>query len=389
MYQPAHPGKWNPEAPCYGRFYFDEPGDPERKRRTVPLGVCRTKTIARRLLREYIERTGINSQRTFREGTAPDLTFAEQAERWIRSLPTRRRRPVKPATIANWRHSLDKWLLPLIGENPLRDVGNAVLKKVIDKMTAAGLSAKTVVEHTRPIKMIVASLVDAEGNQIYPRVWNHDFVGMPIVDPTKQRRPTVTRAELESILERARPRYRMLFALLAATGLRIGECLGLCVEDFSPDCRVLHVKRSVWRCREQTPKTPNAARVVDIPEQLAAVLREYIIGRHGLLFATRDRKPFSQRNVLRAFHAAGATCGFHSLRRFRTETLRKEGVPEHLLRQWLGWHSTRSLTDLYAEGLKKDQALRQEWCERAGLGFSLNGLRGVTDSVSVETEKAA
>jgi integrase len=150
---------------------------------------------------------------------------------------------------------------------------------------------------------------------------------------------------------------------------------------------VLHVKRSVWHCREQAPKTFNAVRIVDIPEQLAAVLREYVTGRHGLLFATRDGKPLSHRNVHRAFHAAGAVCGFHALRRFRAEILRGEGVPEHFVRLWLG-HSARNLTDLYADGLKKNQALRQEWAERAGLGFTF-GLRRVTDSVSVETEKAA
>jgi hypothetical protein len=221
VYRPAHPGKWCSTAPCYGRYYDDTPGNPERIRRTVPLGVCRTKTIARRLLREYIERIGINSQRSFRESTAPDLTFAEQAEVWIRSLPTRRRRPVKPATIFGWRHSLDKWLLPLIGDTPLRDVGNAVLKRVVDAMSEAHLSAKTIVTHTRVLKLVVASAVNAEGEPVFPRVWNHNFCGMPIVDSSKQHRPTVTRAELESILERARPRYNCcsLCARLLAYGL--------------------------------------------------------------------------------------------------------------------------------------------------------------------------
>ena len=48
--------------------------------------------------------------------------------------------------------------------------------------------------------MVVASAVDADGEQIYPRKWNHDFIGMPIVEPRKQHRPTVTEAELGEIL---------------------------------------------------------------------------------------------------------------------------------------------------------------------------------------------
>ncbi len=389
VYQPAHPGKWNPAAPCYGRYWIDISGDPERRRRTVSLGVCRTKTTARQRLREHIEREGVNSKQAFNQNTVPATTFREQAERWIASLPTRRRKPVKPATVYGWRHSLGKWLLPLIGDTLLAEVGNAAMRTVIEKMAAAGLGPQSIVTHTRVIKMVVASAVDAEGEQIYPRKWNHDFVGLPIVDPTKQHRPTVTKAELEAILTKMKPRFRSLVALLAGTGLRIGEALGLKTEDLTPDCRVLRVRRSVWQGREQEPKTANAVRVVDIPETLAQVLREYVDGKSGYLFTTRDGgRALNRRNVLRSLHAGGAMCGFHALRRFRTETLRRVRVPEDLVRLWLG-HAAHSVTDTYAKGLSEDEAWRQEWAERAGLGFSLSGLHEVTKSVSIESVKAA
>ena len=74
------------------------PGSPDRIRRTIPLGVCRTKTVARQRLRDYIEREAINSTEAFRQNTAPGFTFQQQAECWIASLPARKRRPVKPAT---------------------------------------------------------------------------------------------------------------------------------------------------------------------------------------------------------------------------------------------------------------------------------------------------
>jgi integrase len=389
VYQPAHPGKWNPAAPCYGRYWIDIPGDPERRRRTVSLGVCRTKTTARQRLREHIEREGVNSKQAFNQNTVPATTFREQAERWIASLPTRRRKPVKPATVYGWRHSLDKWLLPLIGDTLLAEVGNAAMRMVIEKMAAAGLGPQSIVTHTRVIKMVVASAVDAEGDQIYPRKWNHDFVGLPIIDPTKQYRPTVTKAELEAILTKMKPRFRLLAALLAGTGLRIGEALGLKTEDLTPDCRVLRVRRSVWQGREQEPKTANAVRVVDIPETLAQVLREYIKGKSGYLFGTRSGgRVLNYRNVLRALHAGGAMCGFHALRRFRTETLRRARVPEDLVRLWLG-HAAHSVTDTYAKGLSEDVPWRQEWAERAGLGFSLSGLQEVTKLVAMESVKAA
>jgi integrase len=381
-----HSEKWDPEGKTYGRFWIDVPGS-KRRRKTIALGVCRTSSIARQRLREYIETTGVNSKQTFTSATAPATTFRAQAENWIASLATRRRKPVKPATISGWRHSLDKWLLPNLGDMLLVDVANGALKSIIEKMAAAGLAPQSIVTHAKVVKMVVASAVNAEGEEIYPRKWNHNFVGMPIVDPTKQHRPTVSQADLQGILAAINTRYTVLVVLLAGTGLRIGEALGLKAGDLTSDCRLLHVRRSIWNGREQQPKTENAVRVVDIAEQLAIILREYVAGKTGYLFSTRNGTPLSQRNVRRALHAAGATCGFHSFRRYRAAMLRKTRVPEDLIGLWLG--HARTLTDRYATQLTEDVEYRSDWCERVGLGFSLIGLQGLQNVLSVHTEKVA
>ncbi len=180
----------------------------------------------------------------------------------------------------------------------------------------------------------------------------------------------------------------MLFALLAGTGLRIGEALGLKTADLSENCTVLHVRRSIWGGQEQSPKTPNAVRVVDIADPLAQLLREYVAGKSGYLFAAKSGRPLQQRNVIRALHATGKKVGFHAFRRFRTETLRRSRVPEDLIKLWLG-HSKQTVTDFYASGLEKDEAWRREWCERAGLGFSTVGLLGLQTTVQVESVRAA
>lgn len=284
---------------------------------------------------------------------------------------------------------MDKWILPTIGDTPLAEVSNAVLKLAIETMAAGGLAAKTIVSYSLVVKMVVASAVDSEGEQIHPRKWNHDFVGMPIVQKEKQPRPTVTEAEVGTILSNALPRYAPLFALLAGTGLRIGEALGLKRTDLSPDCRLLYVRRSIWHGQEQEPKTPAAIRMIDIPETLAAMLRDYVADKSGYLFATRKgNRPLAQRNVLRALHDAGVRVGFHAFRRFRTQTLRRARVPEDLIAFWLG-HARHTVTDLYAAGLQHDHEWRREWCEKTGLGFSLVGLCWAINRVDSESQQAA
>jgi hypothetical protein len=59
-----HCNPWNPTAPAYGRFWIDMPGE-DRQRKTVSLGLCRTRSIAKQKLREYIESTGVNSEQSF------------------------------------------------------------------------------------------------------------------------------------------------------------------------------------------------------------------------------------------------------------------------------------------------------------------------------------
>jgi integrase len=369
--------RWEPETPAYGRVYLDTPTG--RVRKLVALGLCPTRTIARQKMREYIEQQGINALEHFEQNNAPATTFEQQANKWVESLATRRRRPVKPATIAGWSHCLDRWLIPNLGDKPLREVSNGALRELVEKMSAAGLSPKTIVNNVAVAKLVVASVVNENGDQIYPRTWNHDFIGLPTVDKADQERQTVTQSQLQTIIANIAERYTLLIILIAGTGLRIGEALGVRHSDFKNECRVLHISRSIWGGKPQLPKTTNAVRDIDIPDELANVLRQHVNQQtDAYLFATRKGTPLLDRNVLKALHATGVKVGFHALRRYRTETLRRPRVPEDLIRLWLG-HASVSVTDLYAEGLRNDEEFRREWCERAGLGFTLlNGLRGNT-----------
>ena len=186
-------------------------------------------------------------------------------------------------------------------------------------------------------------------------------------------------------VEHQKAKHVMLFSLLAATGLRIGEAFALRTTDFGPDCRVLHVRRSAWRGQEQEPKTSNAVRVVDIPEILAVKLREFVASTNGYLFATKKGHLLQQRNVLRVLHRVKPV-GFPAFRRFRLTWLRKNGVPKDLERYWMG-HAPEEVGDLYSK-LKDDVSFRQEWAERPGLGFELVHV-GPQNAGAVRTKRVA
>ena len=75
------------------------------------------------------------------------------------------------------------------------------------------------------------------------------------MDESQQKKPTLTVAEVEQIITRAKGRYQVLFALLAGSGMRVGEGLGLRVEPFTDDFSTVNITQSAWRGKTQSPKT--------------------------------------------------------------------------------------------------------------------------------------
>jgi integrase len=222
----------------------------------------------------------------------------------------------------------------------------------------------------------VASAIDENGEQLFPRKWNHDFIDMPVVQ--KQHQPTFAAETMSSIVRKAEGQEQVLYALLAGTGLRVGEAIGLEIRHLSADCRTVTVEQSCWEGELQTPKTRNAYRQVDLCASLADLLKAFVGDRRsGLLFTNRTGKPLSQTNLLRrSLHPILAElkvekAGFHAMRRFRTTWLRKQRAPEDLIKFWLG-HAKESVTDGYSK-LADDVEFRTQVAEELGTGFVVPG----------------
>jgi integrase len=93
------------------------------------------------------------------------------------------------------------------------------------------------------------------------------------------KKKAMTEAQLRRFLTVAQqltPTWYPLFLLLARTGLRIGEALGLLVTDFSPDFRRVRVERELSRIRTKAPKTESSVRTVKLSAQSATVIRQHV-----------------------------------------------------------------------------------------------------------------
>ena len=359
------------------RFRVDTPAGRELKSEKVcpSSGLdLLTKAEQRRRAAEIIQAAGVNQTEQIRQVTQ-SVTFAQQAERFLEQARKRRRKPISPATYDGWRNCLDKWLIPNIGQTMLQDVNNGTVKALVTKMVNAGLSAKTVNTYAGLVKLVVASAIDENGEQLYPRKWNHDFIEMPLI--TNQHRPTFTSEQVMSILDKTKGQAQMLILLAAATALRLGELLGLSVEDVSDKGLTITVRKQAYRGRvAERLKTTNAHRVVDVHPTVAAHLIAFIGNQKGLLFPTSTGRAHSHSNarnrmlypVLKKMGVAQT--GFHGFRRFRATHLRKQQAPESLIKSWLGHSAKSSVTDLYDRS-QEDREYCKQVAEQVGIGFEI------------------
>ena len=302
-------------------------------------------------------------------------TFREFAKLWIDTCKTRNQRPNKPSTLKNRESILDRHVLPVLGSMPLSSVDNRALRTLVAGLVRKKLSPQTIKNVLTVAKLVKASAVDDEGDPLFPTKWNNRFIDAPIVDKEKQARPTFTVEQVTSIAKAAHGRLQMMCVLLAASGLRAGELLGLEVRHF--DGASVKVDQSVWGGKTQEPKTQNAKRHVDLHPDVAALLKAFLGDRKsGFIFQTSSGKPITQTNILKhGLHPLLETLGipkqgFHCFRRFRNTYLRQQRCPDGLLKFWMGHSMKKDMSDVYDRS-SEDVQYRKDVALAMGTGFEL------------------
>jgi len=168
----------------------------------------------------------------------------------------------------------------------------------------------------------------------------------------------------------------MICILLAASGLRIGEALGLECKHF--DGTAVQVAQTIWGSsgNVQPPKTKAGQRKVDLHSDVASLLRQYIGDRKaGFVFRSRSGKPLTETSALRrGLHPFLAQlgiprCGFHAFRRFRNTHLRQNGCGDMLLKIWMG-HTAKGMSELY-DKTRRDLTYRRMGAQSLGVGFDV------------------
>lgn len=309
----------------YGRYresVIGLDGKEARIRRSTLLGSrdeFPTKRLAERRLEVLL--APINSL-TYRPGRV--ATVAEFAERWKQEVLSKR----KASTIHAAESHLRNQILPILGKTRLNELGVEAQQIFVNRLSG-----------TVSRKMLLNVLGTLSSMLKTAQYWGYICDGISfskLVLPEKAiTRPSTffTADQVRAILAKSQGWHRVMLAIAAMTGLRIGEILALKVGDFDFERKLLTVHRSVWRGKLSTPKTSTSQAVLPMPEALVGIVREHFATlRSEWLFLNTSGSFLTSENVAKQvlspiLDTLGLSrCGFHAFRHTHATLLLYNGA---------------------------------------------------------------
>jgi integrase len=158
-------------------------------------------------------------------------------------------------------------------------------------MHKSKLSPRTVNKYVEHVKQVVDSLKAPNGEPVHKRKWDPETMDLPIVEYSEQKRPSLKAGSVSELIQESSDQEQALYVLLAATGMRISEALGLETKHFINNGRTIVVEQQVEKDAARIVrhlKTDAAKREVDLHPDIAEYLLKYMTGKTGLLFRTAN-----------------------------------------------------------------------------------------------------
>lgn len=253
------------------------------------------------------------------------------------------------------------WIEPNVGGLPAKDLSIDAVAKLYGTMVKGGVSPLSARHYLHVFRM-AEQFARKRGWMKTQPVTDalSDLRGLPATSIE-----TFTPSEVSLLLKNAavrgdRGRHRAsayrecIVSLGALCGMRMGEILGLRVQDVDLATRTIRVRQNLTKFREtKGPKTVAGRRNIHLPSRAAGPIGEWLTRFHvdnaaGLIFTTPSGGILADANVRRDWLAlltrlGLATRHFHALRHFHASWLLKHGMPVAEVSKILG-HSSHDMT---------------------------------------------
>lgn len=304
-------------------------------------------------------------------------TFGEFLEKWEREVLPRQ----QPSSARAVKSHIRCYIQPQLAKLRLEQFGAENQQTFVTRVLANGISRKTLLNVLGTLSSILATARD----------WGYNCEQINIAKlrlPSRSARyeaPHFTAEQIRRILSIAEEPWRTLFAILAMTGLRAGEALGLQVGDIDLERSTIAVRRSAWYGKIQTTKTRASETVLPIPGPLSRILVEHLstIERkpETFLFVTRNNRPPSSNKVVeyRLWAILDALdiprCGLHAFRHAHTALLLDSGATPKVVQRQLRHSDARTTLEIYGHVVGDAQ---REAVEKVAAVLDANGRLNTT-----------
>jgi integrase len=249
--------------------------------------------------------------------------FNDYAEAWLDGYQGRTTRGLDDDTRAGYRRALELYALPFFEGFRMCDIEQPDVRRFVGHLQAKGLAAGSVRKYVAPLKALFATAVE-DGD-----LPNNPTLGVRINarrgdEQVEEQAKAMTRVELAAVLGALPDRWRLPFELLAHTGLRISELLGLDWQDLELGARPqIHVRRQCYRGKlKPHPKTDAGRRTIPLAPGMARTLWALRpASGKGPMFVSGTGTRLQDRNLRRVLDAAAETAGvpwigFHTFRHY-------------------------------------------------------------------------
>lgn len=283
------------------------------------------------------------------------MLFGDFARKWEEAvLPTYR-----ASTRNFYRDILGRHLVPKFAQHRLCDIQVPDLQIFLNQK--AERYAPSVLYHIRATMSRACASAKEWG---YLEHNPASGVRLPHKHPIKPK-VTLQPPEIRAILNRLTEPHRTMVMVIAVTGMRVSELLGLQWPDVDFDRRLIHVRRTYYRGSFGPPKTRGSERVIPISDGLLLALqrhRRYVRKSVlALVFPNADGKPCEAANLLRRLlHPALAQCGlpktgWRVFRRSVATALSEMREPVRTTQQVLGHSSPHTTLAFYTQSVEESQ----------------------------------
>lgn len=271
---------------------------------------------------------------------------------------------VRPSTQAQWKSILAKYLLPAFATLELTAIDVQAMQQLIGQLGVAGKSRARIQSIMQLMRQILrqASKDGFAAASVPPYTLKY-----PKELIRRAERRCFTASESSRIIQAERFPFKALYAILAYTGCRIGEGLGMAWENVNFSSRQLHVRQAAVQGKIYLPKTARSVAWLPMPAPLAQILNDYrdwLQSRHpnkaleGLLFESTHGGPCHASGV-RQWHFAPLLkvlniphAGLHAFRHGMATLLFEQGVEPGTVQRILR-HGTLRTTMSYAHSTQE------------------------------------